>query len=88
MPIDCAVCEHVQVEQILSLMSELERFGAEHAQVADSVYTNALLNTAVERLLRERGFDKTAHALYRLAGLIAARVLPGGTGVPLNRNDS
>lgn len=81
-------CEHVQLRQVLRAMNALEGLATQLPDVPASVFTNALLNSAIERLLRERGFDHTASAMHRLATLIEARIVPGGQGLSLNRTDA
>ena len=82
-------CEHLQMEKILRAMRALDDLATQLPEVPGCVFTNAFLNCAVERLLQERGFGATAGALNRLAGLIAAGIVPESRqGFPLNRVDA
>jgi adenosine/AMP kinase len=82
-------CEHIQVETMLHTMHALDDLATHLPNVPDCIFTNALLNSAIERLLRERGFDNTANALRRLAALIGNGMVPGTREAwPLSRTDA
>ena len=77
------------MEKVLRAMRALDDFAVQLPDVPTSVFTNALLNCAVERLTRERGIGPTACALNRIAGLISAGVVPESQqGLLLNRVDA
>lgn len=82
-------CEHAQIEKILRTMEALDDLAAQLSDVPGCIFTNALLNVAVERLLKERGLNCTASALNRLAALLSAGVIPGSREAwPLSRADA
>lgn len=65
-----------QVDAMLRAMDALDVLAGQLTEVPDRVFTNALLNSAVERLLKERGLHAAAGAFSRLAALLNAGLLP------------
>ncbi len=82
-------CEHHQLITVMRTMRAIDELAGHLRDVPDFMFTNALLNAAVERLLHEQGFAKTSSALTRLAGLVGAGITPGmGQALLLNGTDS
>lgn len=78
-----------QLVTVLRTMRALDDLAGHLRDVPDFMFTNALLNSAVERLLHEQGFARTSSTLQRLAGLVGAGMTPPvGQALDLNGTNS
>jgi hypothetical protein len=67
-------CEHHRIA-LLQTMQALDRFALQ-LNVPKQIFTNALLNCAIERLMCEQGQDVASAAFARLSALLAAGETP------------